>query len=279
MYEILTKGEHPLVEKLSFYKGDTSEIYKVDDLLYKIYLKREPFKRHILDYLIHHHDELKPFSTPPIRKLKIDDMYGMKMRYVDSVDFLTYLRSKDVPPKEMVRILRILSDNLKEINSLGIHFPDLHHHNILIRKSDNYPLYTDLDDASVGEYPSTHICTMAHLLHNVKNKSYQYEGELIHYGNLDQECLVLMLLDYMFDRSIERLSYDEFQRKIDELQPYFESDFLQIASQIKDHDDNQIVNPYPYYLGDYMTEPSFIQAVQKVKRRNEHANSNISTNK
>lgn len=275
MYEILSKGEHPLIEKHSFYKGDTSEIYKVDDILYKVYLKREPFKRQILDYLITHHDELKPVSTPPIRKLKIGDNYGMKMRYVEADDFLTFLRTKEVPPEEMVRILKVLSDNLKVINSLGIHFPDLHHHNILIRKKDNYPLYTDLDDATVGEYPSTHICTMAHRLHNVKNKSYQYEGELIHHGNLDQECLVLMLLNYMFDRSIERLPYDDFQRKIEELTPYFTNDFLTIVSQIKDKDDNQIVTPYPHYIGDYMTEPTFVQAVQKVKRRNQNANSSI----
>ena len=276
MYEILKKNESPLTKENIFYEGDTSEIYRVGEFLYKVYLKKEPHKREILDYLIEKYDLLRPYSIPPINKLKIEEKYGMKMRYVESTDFLSYLRA-GVEPDEMVRIIRTLSDNLKPINELSIHFSDLHHHNILILK-DGYPLYIDLDDASIKEYGSTHICVMAHRLHKVENKSYQYEDDLIRYGNLDQECLVLMLLNYMFDSSLELLTYSEFNRKLEKISPYFENEFMTAISKIKDSDDNIIVNPYPYYIGDYMSGENFIESVQKVKRRCVNENSCISSN-
>lgn len=275
MYEILKKGSFPLIESNSFYKSDTTEIYKVEDTLYKLYLKKDPFKRQVLDFLIAHYDELKEISIPPISKLKIDDNYGLKMLYVESEDFLSYIKNGKIPPEEMVRIIKILSDNLKIHNKLGIHFSDLHHHNILIRETDKYPLYIDLDDATVGNYPSTRICKMAHRLHNVKNKTYEYEGDLIKYGNLDQECLVLMLLNYIYDKSLERLPYDEFQRKIERLSPYFENDFLTVAASIKQPDDTKIVIPYPHYIGDFITNESFPSAIQKVKRRINNENSDF----
>ena len=264
MYEILELHKEPLTKENIFYEGDTSRIYKVDDLIYKIYYKKEPFKRHILDYLIEHYDDLKDISTPPMNKLKVDDNYGMKMRYVDSIDFLSYLE-KNISPEEMVRILKILSNNLKKINALSIHFSDLHHHNILIRK-DGYPLFTDLDDASVKDYGSTHICVMAHLLHNVGEKNFQYEDDLIRYGNLDQECLTLMLLNYMMNRAMERLSYDEFNKELDIISKYFNNDFMKVITSIKDKDDNTIITPYNYYIGDYIDD-KVIEGISKVKRR------------
>lgn len=279
MYEILTKEKEPLIKENCFYIGDTSEIYRVDDILYKVYLKKEPFKRHILDYLIEHYDELRPYSIPPLGKLKIDDKYGMKMRYVDSIDFLTYLRTEKVTPAEMARIIKILSDNLKPINDLDIHFSDLHHHNILLRQKDLYPLYIDLDDAVVKDYGSTHICVMSHRLHNVEKKSYEYEDDLIRYGNLDQECLTLMLLNYIMNKPMERLSYDDFHREIEKISPYFSQKLIQAMIDLKDKDASTIITPYKHYIGDYIETDCFVESMQKVKRRVFNENGSISSNK
>ena len=176
MYEVLKRSEGPLLEENLFYEGDTSIIYKVNNLLYKIYLKKEAHKKSILDYLIENYDELKGIAVPPKCKLKLEDNYGMKMNYIESIDFLSYLR-QGISADEMVRIIKILSTNLKKINKLDIHFPDLHHHNIIIDKN-GYPLYIDLDDASVKNYASAHICIMGRTLHRVDDKGYDYEGEL-----------------------------------------------------------------------------------------------------
>lgn len=269
MYEVLKRNEGPLLKENLFYEGDTSVIYKVNNLLYKIYLKKEAHKRSILDYLIENYDELKGIAVPPKCKLKLEDNYGMKMNYIESTDFLSYLR-QGISPDEMVRIIKILSTNLKKINKLDIHFPDLHHHNIIIDKN-GYPLYIDLDDASVKQYASAHICVMGRTLHRVDDKGYDYEGELIASGDLDKECLVLMLLNYMSDCQMENKDYDSYCRYLERIKKYFDKDFIDLLYMLRENEKSLEVNKFPYYIGDYVHE-DFPQVLTKMRKEVRYEN-------
>ena len=51
MYRLI-EGQDILSVNNRWYDGDTSTIYKQDDLLFKVYKKKEPYKRYILDILI-----------------------------------------------------------------------------------------------------------------------------------------------------------------------------------------------------------------------------------
>ncbi len=262
MYEELEISKYPLIERNIFYRGDTSIIYKTGNILYKIYLKKEPHKRDILDYLINKYDLISNIAVLPIKKLMVNDNFGMKMNYIESIDFLSYIKSDNFSIDEMIRILKILSDNLKKINKEHIHFSDLHHHNIII-DINNYPLYIDLDDACCDKFGSSHICVMSYRLHELQNKDYIYEDDLIRYGNLDCECLFLMLLDYIFNESIEKYDYVSFQRKISDLSTYIDGEFINLASKLK-RDDKEI--SYPYYVGDYLDEKT-IRKIKQFKNR------------
>ena len=154
-YEILTPSSRVLRKENLFFDGETSLIYKDKDLLYKLYLKKEPHRREYLDYLIEHYDSLKEYSIPPLSKLKYENNYGMKMRYIEGMDFYDYIRS-NISPEEFIRILKILSKNLRRLNELNIIYTDLHHHNIIIRIEDNYPIYIDLDDTNINNQGSNH---------------------------------------------------------------------------------------------------------------------------
>lgn len=272
MYEILQKDERPLLKENLFYEGDTSIIYKENNLLYKIYLRREAHKRSILDYLIENYEKLMEIAVPPKCKLKLEDNFGMKMNYIESTDFLSYLR-KGITPEEMTRIIKILSDNLKKINDLDIHFPDLHHHNIIIDKK-GYPLYIDLDDATVKQYASAHICVMGRNLHRVEDKGYEYEGDLIKNGDLDKECLVLMLLNYMAGCQMENKDYDSYYKYIEKISKYFDNDFINLLYMLRENENNIEVNKFPYYIGDYIQE-DFYKTLTKVRREVKYENSRL----
>ncbi len=271
MYEILKNNEKPLLKENLFYEGDTSVIYKANNLLYKIYLRKEKHKRSVLDYLIEHYDELKEISVPPKCKLKLEDSFGMKMNYIESIDFLSYLR-QGISPEEMVRIIKILSSNLKKINNLDIHFTDLHHHNIIIDKN-GYPLYIDLDDASVKQYNSAHICVMGRTLHRVSNKGYNYEDDLIKNGDLDKECLVLMLLNYIADCQMENKDYDSYYRYLVRIKKYFDNDFINLLYKLRENEESLEINKFPYYVGDFIEDDKFHEILVKVREDIKYENS------
>ena len=271
MYEILKKNEEPLLDKYLFYTGDTSIIYKYNNILYKIYLRRDAYKRSILDYLIENYEELKKIAVPPKCKLKVEDSYGMKMNYIESTDFFEYLKY-DICPEEMVRIIKILSSNLKIINGLDIHFPDLHHHNIIIDKN-GYPLFIDLDDASVKQYSSSHICVMGRNLHKVEEKGYDYEGELIKKGDLDKECLVLMLLNYIADAQMQNKDYDSYYWYLERIKKYFDDDFIGLLYKLRENENSIEVNKFPYYVGDYIKDDKFQKVLTKVREEVKYENS------
>lgn len=262
MYEILKKGESPIIESNLFYEGDTSIIYKLGNELYKIYTKKEPFKRQVLDYLIKRKDIYGNIAVFPKAKLKLEDNYGMKMDYIESTDLLSYMKQKSFSTNELIRILRIASSNLKQLNAEKIRFSDLHHHNIVIRK-DGYPMFIDLDDAVVDTYPSYHIACMVRNLHEIGQR-FDYEDKLINEGNLDCECLYLMLLDYIFKEAIERNDRKTFIRKISELEPYTNKIFIETCKELKR---DETVIGFPHYVGDFLTEENANGLKQFVKER------------
>ena len=267
MYEIVDNNSEILDKNNLFYDSDTTLIYKLDNYLYKLYKKKEPHKRRILDYLIENYDNIKSYSIPPLNKLKYQDNYGMKMHYLDGIDFLDY--SRQVSPKEMVRQLKILSKNLKELNKLNIKLTDLHHHNVLVRKEDNYPLYIDLDDANINELGSCHISYKSFYLHDCGNKDHDYRRKLIRYGNLDRECLFLFFMDYIIHKPLEKLSEIEFKDSIDKyFYDYFDKDFINALKELKDKKDNNDIKKYPYYIDDYLNdEESIVNSIKLIKRR------------
>ena len=263
MYFQCSLGHGVLSNDNLYYSGDTSLIYLHNNLLYKVYLKKEPYKRKVLDILISK-DNLRNIGVLPIKKLVTDtNQYGMIMHYIpNAVTFRKYLQNNHVSLDTMLNIMITLSDHLKLINKEKIHFSDLHHNNILIDEYHN-PIYIDFDDAVVDGYNSTHICALAYNLHNVQDKSYEYEDKLINYGNLDQECLFIMLLNYLLDIYIEKQSYDNFNYIVKWLNKYFPSDFIKAIKALKTLGDEVI--PYQYYVGDFIKDLDIKKQCKKLR--------------
>ena len=247
-YENLHFNRFPLESSALFVEGDTSIIYRQGDILYKVYTKSEPFRRQKLDYLLSVSDQLKFYSAPPLKKLRVDDCFGMKMEYLDGIDFLKYL-SSNPNIDDVFRIIVELSNRLKIINGLDIHFSDLHHHNILI--CHDVPYYIDIDDASIKNFGSCHISYISHSLHELEGKSYEYEDDLIRYGNLDMESLSIFLLDFILHEYMEKKSYDEFQRIVQSMSSYISESLLDVFSRLKNQE-KSLVTIYSDYIGDYL---------------------------
>ena len=264
MYFICEEGKKPLSRENLWYDGGTAKLYLQDNLLYKIYEKQEPHRREILDILIKN-DTLRNVGVLPKRKIKTTSgKYGFIMNYIDeSVTFRQYLKNKNVSLENMISIISILSDNLKLINKEGIHFSDLHHNNILITKY-GYPLYIDFDDAVVEPFSSHHICRISHELHDVKQKGFDYEGELIKNGNLDRECLFIMILDFLTDDYVERYTYEKFNCMADEFEKYLPSDFVEAIRQLKTNGLNVV--PFQYFVGDFLKNPKAKEGCAIIKR-------------
>ena len=274
MYEIITK-DNPIIRKENiFYTSNTSQIYKYNDLLYKFFLKKEPHKREILDYLIANYELLKDISIPPLNKIKYENKYGIKLHYFDGYDFYELLK-QNVSPENFIKILKTLGQNLKKLNQLEIVLTDLHYHNILISKKNKYPFYIDLDDSNIKNIGSLNISSKSYNLHNVKLKGYDYKKNILKYGNLDRECLYLMFLDYISDIALDKLSYNKYQEYIDSIKEFFNKDFIDSLKELKPKETDLSIIKYPYYIDDFLIdEEKIIYGIKKVKRRT-YENSNI----
>lgn len=265
MYIECMEGEGFLKKENLWYESNTSNIYKEDDLLYKIYTKEEPFRRQVLDILIAN-TSLRDIGVLPMQKIRTNlGNYGMVMQYIPkSITLRKYLESHQFSMDELMKLFIILSDNLKKIHAEDIHFSDLHHNNILISQN-NIPLYIDFDDAVVKNYSSNHICCMVHSLHEVKSKGTAYKQELIRYGNLDMESLFVMFFNYILNAHIEYKNEKEFQIMVEGLSFYFPDELLIAVSALKNNSLDVI--PYPYYIGDFLKNKNIRQSC-KVLRRN-----------
>ena len=265
MYIELENGIDPIIDNKKFYDGDTSVIYKDNDLLYKIYLKNEPHKQDVIDYLIKIRNNISDVASMPIDKVKLGNYYGLTMKYIDSYGFYKYFLH-DNDSDEYLRKMKILSDNLKLINKNNIYFTDLHHNNIVIDKKTNNPIYIDLDDARVNGYEAHHICYLVWNLHNIKERGKSYEKELLEKSYLDRESLVLLTLNYLIKGEIEKLSYDDYQRKISEFENYFNKDTIDVFRELKQPLSDSTIPLYTHYIGDYIDE-EFKDGYSKVRKK------------
>ena len=156
MYLELEEGKDILSHDKLWYSGETSKIYKNENLLYKIYLKNEPNRRAVLDKLIST-TTIRDIGILPIQKIRTDlGKYGAVTRFMPKTLTFYQYSKKDYDIDEIINIFIMLSDSLKRINKENIKFSDLHHNNILIDR-DNKPWYIDFDDAVVDDYSSNHI--------------------------------------------------------------------------------------------------------------------------
>lgn len=132
-----------------WYMGNSSVIYKEDDLLYKI-----------LDILISN-NSLCDIGVLPIDKIIIDgEFYGMIMKYIPNTKtFLSYSKG-NIKIDDLIELFIVLSNNLRIIHNNNIKIPDFHHNNILLTEDlrpyiDSYQdSYTD---AFVEDAPKIRI--------------------------------------------------------------------------------------------------------------------------
>lgn len=268
MYLELEKGKGILSKENLFYEGDTSIIYREKELLYKIYLRQEPYIRQKLDILIAN-ENLRDVGILPIKKIRtLDGSYGMVMRRIrESYTYLTYQRNNP-SLDNLIKNMIILSDGLKRINNENIMFPDLHHNNILFDVKGK-PWFIDFDDAVIGEYYSNHICCICRKMHEVETLGRDYEKKLMKYGNMDREALYILFLDYLLGINIEELNKNDYLNLVDYYSKYFPLEFIKSLIDLKKLDPNDI--SYQYYLGDYLKDERVVKGCKVLRRSiNEH---------
>ena len=270
MYLELEEGKNILSTENLWHKSETSEIYKYNDLLYKIYLKKEPNKRFILDELIKI-ENIRDIGIIPIQKIHTDtNKYGSVSRYKPNTQTLYSFLKKDCDIEFLIDLFIILSNNLKRINNEKIRFSDLHHNNILIDEN-NYPWYIDFDDAVVNNYFSNHISVMTYFLHelNLDNSNKQY---IIDNKNLDRESLVIMFMNAMLNIEIEKLSYYGYNNLLDKISIYLPSKFLVSLEKLKRYAVND--GMYEDYIGDFLADNE-VKNGCKILRRIKYENNSF----
>lgn len=275
MYLELTDGKGILNRENIWYEGDTSIIYKQGNLLYKIYLKREPHKREILDILVRN-ESLRKIGALPIQKIKVNTgNYGMVMRYIPNTKTYLKFSKTNFDIDNFLNLFITLSKNLKKIHEENIKFSDLHHNNILI--NDNFePYFIDFDDAIVENYTSQHICCMCRFLHELEDKSHDFISHVIKDMNLDREALFIMFVDTLFNVEIEKMNEYEYYKFLDFISSSFPEHFINILESLKK---NALLDiPYEYYLGDYLISED-IKKGCKVLRRNQYEYNSFKSNK
>ena len=112
-------------------------------------------------------------------------------------------------------------------------------------------------------YNSHHICRISYELHDVKEKGFEYEGDLIQRGNLDRECLFIIFLDYLVNDYVERYSDEEFKDMINIFAAYLPVDFISAIRQLKTK--GMEIMPFPYYIGDFFKDSEFKEKCNLLK--------------
>lgn len=265
-YQYLIEDEGILAKENLWYSSDTSKLYKVEDNLYKVSIKHEPFYRHKLDYLLAIHD-LDHIGPLPQEKIKTNlDHYGFRMKYLPHTKTLwTLLKEDKITPEEMINTMIILSEYLKEIHRHKIKFSDLHHKNIVLQRGSMRPFYLDFDDAVIDKYSSCHISCMSYNLHDLEETSDEYKDRIIKDANLDRENLFIIYLNYLLQEDITRKTYEEFQYLVDILSKVLPNDFVQVISTLKPKNNLEIPIFEPY-IGDYLKEEKIKQKCLAIRR-------------
>ena len=208
IYDFSYKGNRKVIKSLFNNKGPifANKLYTIEMLdTNREYL---PYNFYIPDYLITKHGNIIGFTVP----------------YIDGINFATILKNNKLLPSEQIYYLKRVGEILEQLKNIRKYTPlknifinDLNESNFIVNPKSRELYVIDLDSCRIENNASAtaRYLTPFSLLNNLKGKYNVVEnnepfGYVKANENSDLYCYNIIILNYLFGKSVNNMTIDEF---------------------------------------------------------------------
>lgn len=242
----------------TLYRGIINDRDVIIKVFYDLcsYTKEYNDKKYVIDKLFEYSDviDINELILPLFGLSMYDSSMSVIYPYVDGINFNSVINDKGVSVDEKVLYLKeigkILEDMkcFREREDLIFYLGDIHEDNFVINKKSNRVNVVDMDSCKICDSVSG-MSKYLYLSNNIGNFSKYGVLESkyvpiydINY-NTDLFCYIMIILNYIFNLDMVRVSCDNFNLCMEYLRSIgFSYEFITILARIYSNYDN--VNPY-----------------------------------
>lgn len=146
------------------------------------------------------------------------------MKYIKGINLSVILNNPDITYEEkihylksIVRILEQMQNIRKYTNLNNFYLGDIHEDNFLVKRDKQEIYIVDLDSCKIAgnkSFPGRYLTNSSLIKYNnTKYQTLSQTDDLADYKideNTDIYCYIIMILNYLYDGRVDRLSLDKF---------------------------------------------------------------------
>lgn len=154
------------------------------------------------------------------------------MKYIKGINLSVILNNPDITYEEKIHYLKSIGRILEQMQNIrkytnlnNFYLGDIHEDNFLVERDKQEIYIVDLDSCKIAgnkSFPGRYLTNSSLIKYNnTKYQTLSQTDDLADYKideNTDIYCYIIMILNYLYDGRVDRLSLDEFYNFINYLE-------------------------------------------------------------
>ena len=146
------------------------------------------------------------------------------MKYIKGINLSVILNNPDITYEEKIRYLKSIGRILEQMQNIrkytnlnNFYLGDIHEDNFLVERDKQEIYIVDLDSCKIAgnkSFPGRYLTNSSLIKYNnTKYQTLSQTDDLADYKideNTDIYCYIIMILNYLYDGRVDRLSLDKF---------------------------------------------------------------------
>lgn len=146
------------------------------------------------------------------------------MKYIKGINLSVILNNPDITYEEKIRYLKSIGRILEQMQNIrkytnlnNFYLGDIHEDNFLVERDKQEVYIVDLDSCKIAgnkSFPGRYLTNSSLIKYNnTKYQTLSQTDDLADYKideNTDIYCYIIMILNYLYDGRVDRLSLDKF---------------------------------------------------------------------
>lgn len=146
------------------------------------------------------------------------------MKYIKGINLSVILNNPDITYEEKIHYLKSIGRILEQMQNIrkytnlnNFYLGDIHEDNFLVERDKQEVYIVDLDSCKIAgnkSFPGRYLTNSSLIKYNnTKYQTLSQTDDLADYKideNTDIYCYIIMILNYLYDGRVDRLSLDEF---------------------------------------------------------------------
>lgn len=146
------------------------------------------------------------------------------MKYIKGINLSVILNNPDITYEEKIHYLKSIGRILEQMQNIrkytnlnNFYLGDIHEDNFLVERDKQEVYIVDLDSCKIAgnkSFPGRYLTNSSLIKHNnTKYQTLSQTDDLADYKideNTDIYCYIIMILNYLYDGRVDRLSLDKF---------------------------------------------------------------------